>query len=239
MSDARPLVSVVVPVYNGERFLAAALESVCAQDYRPIEVIVVDDGSDDRTADVARSFEGVVYVRQPHQGPAVARNLGMALAQGEFVAFLDADDLMKPHKLSIQVGYLLDHPDIGCVLARQEILLEPGAKRPAWLRPDPVFGDLGGVPPLSAVVRRGVIGRMRGFDAAYPSAEGLEWLGRMREAGVRIAVLPEVLMCRRVHGSNLSHRNRALVQGLLRNLKSKIDRGRVSARMDRPGGGDR
>lgn len=223
-----PLVSVIVPVYNGERFLAAALESVLAQDYEPLEVIVVDDGSEDGSAAIARSFTGVVYLYQPNQGPSAARNAGIAAARGEFLAFFDADDLMMPSKLSVQVGYLLEHPDVGCVLCRQKIVLEPGTAPPAWLKWDPIFGDLGGVQPMSAIARASVFRQWGGFNPAYRIAVGMEWLGRLRDAGIKIAVLSEVLMYRRIHGSNLTHQNRAMRDGLLRGLKGKIDRKRAS-----------
>jgi len=101
---SRPLVSVVIPVYNAEPFLREALDSVLAQDYEPFEVIVVDDGSTDGSGTIARSYPEVRYLRQENQGPAVARNAGIAAAQGEFLAFFDADDVMLPNKLSVQVG---------------------------------------------------------------------------------------------------------------------------------------
>lgn len=230
MRGTHPLVSVIVPVYNGERFLAAALESIFAQDYEPFEVIVVDDGSEDRSAAIARSFERVRYIYQPDQGLASTRNAGIAVARGEFIAFLDADDVMMPNKLSVQVGYLLKHPEVGCVLCRQKILLEPGTALPAWLIRDPVFKDLGGVAPGSAVVRASVLGRAGGFDSAYRLAVGIEWLGRLRDAGIEIAVVPEILMCRRVHDANLTHQQGALRDEVLRGLKGKIDRKRTAAR---------
>jgi glycosyltransferase involved in cell wall biosynthesis len=230
------LVSVIVPVYNGERFLAEALNSIFAQDYRPIEVIVVDDGSDDRTAEIARDFADIRCLRQSNQGLAAARNAGIREAHGEFIAFLDADDLMLPNKLTVQMQYLLDHPEVGCVLCRQKPLWEPDTPIPAWLRPDRVFGDPGGVIPPSALVRRVSIQRAGGFDPTYRVAEGMEWLGRLRDAGVRIAVVPEVLMLRRIHDSNLTHQNRQLREGLLRGLKGKIDRMRASRSASR---GDR
>lgn len=221
------LVSTIVPVYNGARYLGEALESIFAQDYRPIEVIVVDDGSEDDTARIARSFASMRYLWQPNQGPAAARNAGIAIASGEFIAFLDHDDLMAPEKLSLQVGYLLDHPEIGCVLTRQAIFLEPGTASPPWLSRDAIFGDLGGVQPLSALVRRSVFERVGRLDPTYRVAEGIEWLARVREAGVKIEVLPEVLVRRRVHGSNLSHQHKAMQAALLRAMKGKIDRRRA------------
>ena len=229
-----PLVSVIVPVYNGERFLAAALGSVVAQDYAPLEVIVVDDGSEDGSAAIARSFTGVGYLYQPNQGPSAARNAGIAAARGEFIAFLDADDVMMPNKLSVQVGYLLEHPEVGCVLCHQEMLLEPGTLPPPWLRRHPIFKGLDRVAPASAsaVVRASALERCGGFDPAYRLAEGMEWLGRIRDAGVKIAVLSDILMYRRFHGSNLSRQQQAIRHGVLKGLKAKIDRKRAARTID-------
>ena len=92
MSEA-PLISVIIPVFNGEKYLAAAIESVLAQNYQPIQLIVVDDGSTDRSATVARSFAQVEYHFQDHAGVATALNMGIAESKGTFIAFLDADDL--------------------------------------------------------------------------------------------------------------------------------------------------
>jgi glycosyltransferase involved in cell wall biosynthesis len=94
---SNPLVSVVTPVYNGEAFLRETLESIFAQDYEPFEVIVVDDGSTDGSAAIARSYPAARYIRQHNQGPAAARNAGIAAARGEFLAFVDADDVALPH----------------------------------------------------------------------------------------------------------------------------------------------
>ena len=101
-----PLVSTIIPVFNGERLLPEALDSVFRQDYRPIEVIVVDDGSTDGTSLVARSCPEVRYLYQSNQGLGAARNAGIAAACGEFIAFLDADDIWLPRKLSSQMNFL-------------------------------------------------------------------------------------------------------------------------------------
>ena len=108
--------SVVIPVFNGERFLAEAIQSVLDQTYEPVEVIAVDDGSTDGSAAIARSFAGVQVIEQPNSGPAGARNAGIAAARGEFLAFVDADDIVPPDKLELQVTHLREHPEVGCVL---------------------------------------------------------------------------------------------------------------------------
>src|ERR1044072_1619841 len=118
------LVSVIIPVYNGGRYLRAALESVFAQTYRPIEVIVVDDGSADDSGLIAQSFPEVRHMRQQNQGVAAARNNAIAASRGEFLAFLDQDDLWTPEKLRLQIGYLLTHPELGYTLTQQKFFLD-------------------------------------------------------------------------------------------------------------------
>src|ERR1700674_2423418 len=127
------IVSVVIPVRDMGRYLGEALRSVLAQDYRPIEVIVVDDGSTDDSAEVARSFPEVIYLSQSHRGASVARNAGIARSRGSFVAFQDADNVWVPNKLTLQMGWLLEHPETGYVAAFYKNFLEPGVGRPAWI----------------------------------------------------------------------------------------------------------
>ena len=114
-----PLVSVVIPVFNGEAFLREAVQSVLAQKYSPIEIIIVDDGSTDGTATVARSLpETVRYLHQTNKGPAAARNRGIEHAQGSLIAFADADDLWPADKLELQLPYLINDPAIEIVMGR-------------------------------------------------------------------------------------------------------------------------
>ena len=224
MTVSNPLVTVVVAVHNGERYLRSALESLYAQDYEPFEVVFVDDGSTDGSAAIAQAFPGIRYVRQENQGLAAARNTGLSLARGELLAYLDDDDLIPPHKLRRQAEYLVANPDVGCVLGRQEIRLEPGVDPPAWLTRDPVFGDLDGIPLVSAMIRTELLRDVGGFDPSYRFAEDRDLFVRLRERGVRIEVIPEVLLFRRFHGENMNFRSRPQKHPLLRSLKAKIDR---------------
>ena len=221
-----PLVTVVVAAYNGERFLRETLESLFAQDFDSFEAVFVDDGSEDGTAEIARSFP-VRYVRQENQGLPAARNAGLALARGELIAFLDDDDLLPPTKLSVQAEYLRDHLEVGCVLGRQEWIVEDGVEPPPMPR-DPIFGEVGGIQLVTAMIRRPVLEELGGFDASYRYAEDRDLFIRMREHGVQIAVVPEVVLHKRLHGSNMTM-NRPETHPMLRSLREKLDRERRAA----------
>jgi glycosyltransferase involved in cell wall biosynthesis len=215
-----PRVSVVIPAHNAERFLGQAIDSALAQDHPDVEVIVVDDGSTDRTAEIAEAHPQVRCLRQDHQGPGAARNAGAAAATGEFVAFLDADDLLKPESCSTLAAHLGAHPQIGVLLSRHEILLE-GVEAPDWLVPDSRFGDPGGQHVEAAIVRRRVFLDGGGFDPTYQENEGIEWLSRLRRQGIRIDVLDAKLHHYRIHEGNV---NAGWVRrrGTLRALRARI-----------------
>ncbi|HET7763756.1 MAG TPA: glycosyltransferase [Burkholderiales bacterium] len=119
----RPLVSVVIPAYNCADFIGDALDSVLDQGYPALEIIVVDDGSTDATCDVvARRGSGVTLVRQANAGAAAARNIAIARSRGQYLAFLDADDLWLPGKLRLQVDHLESHADVGLCCTRWNLL---------------------------------------------------------------------------------------------------------------------
>lgn len=112
----QPRVSVIVPTYNRASFISAAIDSALSQGYENLEIVVVDDGSTDHTQQVLSAYEGQVrYIYQENQGEAVARNTGIAASSGEFIAFLDSDDIWLPNKLTKQVNFLMNHPEIGMV----------------------------------------------------------------------------------------------------------------------------
>jgi glycosyltransferase involved in cell wall biosynthesis len=217
------LVSVVVASYNGERFLAETLESVFAQDYDPFEVVFVDDGSSDGTAEIARSFP-LRYLYQENGGLPAARNAGVALATGELIAFVDDDDLWPRTKLSVQANHLGNHQDVGCVLGRNEWIVEEGVEPPKLER-DPIFHELGGIQLVSMMIRRRAFDEIGGFDPSYRYAEDRDLFVRLREHGIEIAVLPDLVLSKRLHGSNMTM-NRPESHPLLRSLKEKLDRGR-------------
>ena len=218
------LVSVVIPVYNGERYLAAAINSVLRQDYGPLEIIVVDDGSIDRCAEIAKSFQGVKYTYQENQGHAAARNTGIASAIGDFIGFLDADDLWTPEKISKQVDRLKQHPSTGYVISKMRYFLEPGVETPKSVRADSFTKDHIAFVPSALLVRRSVLHQIGGFDASYRHGNDSDWFFRAKDAGIQMEILPEVLLKRRIHASNLSHEILAMQSELLRVVRTSIAR---------------
>jgi glycosyltransferase involved in cell wall biosynthesis len=220
-ANESPLVSVVMAAYNAEEYVGAALESIYAQGYEPLEVVVVDDGSTDRTGEIVRSFPDVRYVHQENAGPASARNRAFAEARGEFVAVLDSDDLMAPGRIGSQAAYLRAHSDVGAVLGRQEWIDAPDS-----LPRDVVYGDPNGIPVGGAAMfRRSVLERLGGYDSSFVQGEDTDLLIRMRELGIRHEILPEVVLIRRYRPTSLTG-GQSLHNNLLRSLRGKLDRDR-------------
>jgi glycosyltransferase involved in cell wall biosynthesis len=219
-------VSVIVPVHDGERFLHEALAAIVHQTHSDIELIVVDDSSDDDSAEIAAAFLDEFpcgqLVRLPSvSGVATARNVGVTQATGSLLAFCDQDDVWLPDKLERQLSYLDDHPAAAVVMVRQEPFLDGIEALPGWLLPDRVYGDLGGVLPCTALIRREAFAVVGAFDPEKSGSDDFDWLLRARHSGLVVAVLPEVLVRRRVHDGNVSHdaaRMRSGLFGILRDL---------------------
>ncbi len=222
----RPLVSVIVPVYNGAQFIGKAIESVLVQNYDPLEIIIVDDGSTDETANIVKSYNNMRYIYQPNQGVATARNTGINSSRGELIAFLDADDCWAPNKLNIQVDCLLKHPHIGCTLGRQKNFLESGIDKPFWLRKEHLLKDHVGFLPTSLICRD-IFDNVGLFNPDYKISEDVEWFSRVKDASVPVMVVPEIVLYRRIHDTNLSYQLRAGDPTLLRALRASVHRKRT------------
>jgi len=220
------LISVVIPVFNGEKFLREAVESVLLQNYSPLEIIVVDDGSTDGTAGVARSFpETVRYVHQTNQGPAAARNRGIEQSKGGLIAFADADDLWPADKVELQLPYLLRDAAIDIVLGRiQQVLLSKTVNGQTQSQEfaEPAFSvNLG-----SAVIRKSVFERVGLFDETMRYSEDVDWFMRAREAGAAIVTIDAVTLLYRQHEQNMTRGKSTSELNVLKALKKSLDRRR-------------
>ena len=201
---SKTLVSVIMPVYNGEKYVACALESVFKQDYQPFEVILVDDGSTDRTAQIIGKYDKAQYIYQANQGVASARNTGVAASSGEIIAFLDSDDFWPSNRLTVTIKYLDRHPEVGYVLGKQMMFVEQDCTTPPWMKAEWFKEPQDASNTAVLVARRLTFDRVGLFNTDYGSGEDTEWFVRASEAGVPMTRLPEIVLHRRIHGDNLS-----------------------------------
>jgi glycosyltransferase involved in cell wall biosynthesis len=221
---SKPLVSVIVPVYNGENFLVDALASIRRQDYCPLEIVIIDDGSTDGTAELAATLgRDINWIRQQNRGPSAARNAGLALAQGEFIAFLDADDLWPHGTLQAQVELLLANPAAVIVLGRIQCIGYSGTPSS---RATDSKGSLFGVHLGSAVFRKSVFNKVGLFDENLRYSEDHDWFFRAREQNISIVSIPQVTLVYRRHGNNMTLSEDAQGYQLPRVLKKSLDRRR-------------
>lgn len=197
-------ISIVIPVYNGERYLGQAIESVLAQSHRPIEIIVIDDGSTDGSAKLIRQFgPPVQYHYQPNAGLDAARNAGVILAQGEFLAFLDADDLWMPNKLDLQLRAFAADTSLeisfGHVMQFHSPELGEEARRRILLPNAPQIG----LSPGTMLLRLATFQRIGLFQGEQQLGQFIDWYARAQEQKLKMQVLPDILMHRRLHGANM------------------------------------
>ena len=201
MLREKPFVSVVVPTYNACRFLPGAIASVRAQNYQPLEIILVDDGSTDDTQQLVRNWNDVRYVSQPNQGPAAARNTGIDAARGEILAFLDADDLWTLNHLSVLLAALAGEPESCFAWGRADVVRieeHPGGKLARERMHENVPQFLIG----SGVYRRSAFEQVGRFDPALRLAEDIDWILTARQRKVpHVQVAETVLIYHKREGS--------------------------------------
>lgn len=233
---APPLVSVVIPVYNGARFLAAAIESVLTQSHQPIELILVDDGSTDDSPKVIDSYGArVVTIRQKNEGVGRARNAGILCARGDFVAFLDQDDWWTPEKVEKQVRVFLSDDRIGLVhtgVSHYDEVTAAFAEPfvPNWRRAE-LIGNcydqllLGNfIYNSSVMVRRSVLNAVGGFDTEICGNTVQDydlWLRFAQQS--TFACLPEELLVFRLHPEQGTWKRRQMLTQELRLVERRTD----------------
>ena len=213
-----PLVSVIMPVYNGEQFLAEAIESILAQTFTDFELIIVDDGSQGASARIIRSYEEadsrITFLQHDHNlGQAQAQNTGIAAADGEYIALMDCDDVSLPARLEQQVRFLQANPEIGVVgvyskLVNQDMTAEISTRIVPLQHAPIVLNLFYGAPSLltaSCMFRLQPLQSVGGFAPnLYYKAETDLVVRLLFQTRIRIANLPEVLYLYRQHGSNKS-----------------------------------
>jgi glycosyltransferase involved in cell wall biosynthesis len=231
--EMRPLVTVIMPVYNGAETLQSAVQSVLVQGYEPMQFIAVDDGSTDASLERLASFGSAIEVyRQSRKGPAEARNLALSHTRGSYVAFIDADDVWLPGKLQLQVAYLDAHPEVSAVFGRFErweagpqgdFQTPPLHGMPVDHREAPtkerfrttaltgcLYADLlldSAVHIITAMVRREAASAIGGFDASLATGSDYDFWLRFSRAN-RMTQLDQVMAWYRIHPHSITKRPR-------------------------------
>lgn len=215
MTASEPLVSIIIPAYNAAAYLPDSLRCVLGQTHPHVEAIVVDDGSTDGTAALLAEWAGrelrVRAVHQANQGLPSARNSGLRVARGEYIAFLDADDVIDPEKVARQLEHLQAHPDLDLVYSDYQMAderLRPLESRTIGVKRQPlrdVYAYTNLFPVMAALLRRSLVERVGDFDPALRACEDWDYWVRCAAVG-RFGYLPGVTSTYRMHGSQM-HRD--------------------------------
>lgn len=220
-----PLISVIIPIYNHAGFIPEAMQTVAEQHYASVEVIVVDDGSSDDGAAIAARL-GARVVSQPNGGPASARNRGLQEINGDFIQFLDVDDLLPAGKWALQLARFAQQPSLDIVTGHYQAVMMPGAdERNLFTQSMPIPGmNLG-----SALIRRSVFNRIGVFDTLRLLSDDVDWFHRALEADLNIVILNAVTLFFRQHPHNTTRqaKREALRDELARCMMNSVRRRRT------------
>ncbi|WP_234734744.1 glycosyltransferase family 2 protein [Tellurirhabdus bombi] len=230
MPEQLPFLSVIIPVYNAERHLAAAIKSIQDQQYPALEILAIDDGSSDKSAEILRSFPEVTYTYQTNQGPAAARNRGIQQAKGEFILFLDADDYFPAGKIQQQLAYFERDPTLEAVVGKSQFIFEEDAQTDEFRFPDEthqVFNVLVG----SGIYRRSVFEKIGLFDEGLRFSEDFDWFNRIREKEVAMLLTDDITLFYRRHNTNMTRDTDSMRVNALLMIKRSLDRRRQEGEM--------
>jgi glycosyltransferase involved in cell wall biosynthesis len=230
----RHLVSVVVPLFNAAPYIGAAIDSVIDQDYRPLEIVVVDDGSTDSGPDVvarmvARTPGLLRLAHQPNRGCGAARNHGVRLATGQLLAFLDADDLWTPGSLRCRVGAITADPNIDMVCGWISEFVTPGLSPAARARLRAPVSARATRTSSTMLVRRRAFERVGPYDERTGRGVDLEWFLRADDADLTVREVAVPVLRRRLHDTNTGVRKAGQEGDYVRTLKAALDRRRAAA----------
>jgi glycosyltransferase involved in cell wall biosynthesis len=239
---ADPLISVIIPAYNAERYIDEALRSVLDQGYPALEVIVVDDGSRDGTADRVAAYGPTVscYRRATRGGPGVTRNAGIERSRGTYLCFLDADDVMLPGRIALQAEFLTNHPEVGLVFMNYRNFTSEGpAEQTHFQTCARLSGALGGRTslilgseeatalllrenfglPSSAMIRRTVLERVAGFATDLQTSQDFHFFYRIA-CHYAVGVINTLGALRRLHDGNITRNSMMVLHNYLRSRSS-------------------
>jgi glycosyltransferase involved in cell wall biosynthesis len=218
-------ISVIMPVYNGEKYLKEAIDSILDQSYKSFEIILIDDGSNDSTAEIAKTYkEDLIYLYQENKGIAASRNRGISEAKGEYISFLDADNIWIQNKLQKQKEKLFADSSIDMIFGMIEHFYSPDTdeifRRSVRCPSEP----LQGIDTNTVLIKRSTFLQVGLFSTNYKIGEFIEWHARAQENGFKEYCIPEVLLRRRIHHNNYTLINKDVKNDYARIIKDMLIR---------------
>lgn len=223
-------ISVIIPVRNGEQYILDAIECVLSQTITPSQVIVIDNESTDGTAQIVQQFPEVIYHHQQDRGPAGGRNAGLALATGNYISFLDADDVWPLDQLEKLSTYLNEHQEVLVVMGQAQFVYLDGAKM-RFTGAGIAVGTAVNVYLPAAMFRREAFEQIGNFNEDRSLSEDAEWFMRAAEQGIQPTILPIITLYHRMHTANMTLARMELRKKTMDTIKLSLDRRRQNGNL--------
>ena len=219
-------ISVIIPFYNGASFLREAIESVLSQEYSNIQIIAVDDGSTDQSVEQILSINDsrIKIIKQQNAGAAEARNTGVQAASGDYLCFLDADDVWDKNKLKLQIQALEENEGVNMIFGQVKEFNDASVlKNISFIPEEKTFV---GYSPIALLISKSDFNKVGAFQGKYKVAEFIDWYDRAKQLGLKEIVLPQIVAYRRIHSGNVDRLHRPDVKQYVAVLKEALDRRR-------------
>ena len=226
MSSTPPLVSIILPVYNGQRYLQETLDSIRGQNYSNLELVVVNDGSTDDSLEILRGAKPDVLLDIENGGVAKARNIALQHVSGEFICFIDQDDLWNPDKTSLQVEAMKANPDYMYGICLQQFFVKEGEPLPAWCKREWLDEPKEGALPSALMIRSEFLSDFDLFDESMPITSDVDMFFRLRDQAIPFFDIQQPLVRRRAHKFNQSSDTKMVRSEILRTIRETMLRRR-------------
>ncbi len=204
--ENNPSISVMMPTYNNGKYIKQAIDSIYAQEYDNIEIIVVDDGSTDNTKEILKQYKDIKYIYTEHKGISFARNVALEHSKGEYMAFCDSDDYWLPNKLNTQIKYFKEHPDCEIVFTKYKNIFESEQlKKIERVIHEQELEKTEKRHLPSALMKKSLFNKYGNFDEGFKTGEDFEFVYRLRHDELNVShYINKVLYIRRIHGNNIT-----------------------------------
>jgi glycosyltransferase involved in cell wall biosynthesis len=223
------LVSIIIPVFNAEKYVQEAIQSVLSQTYKNIELICINDQSTDNSLTILESFRNKIILvnNENNCGTAESRNKGIRIARGEYLAFIDNDDIWESNKLEVQMNHLRNNPALNVLFSYMQCFISPDIseeiKKIRYCPPDPTPGYI----PSTVVIKRSSFKKVGYFESRWKNGESVAWIFKAKDVGLNFGIVDDVLVKRRIHETNKSALDSSTSKSeYLRIVKESLDRRR-------------